>query len=47
MVDSRKRIGLEIRKLDHMLSRNLTANVKASGIDEITLMHGWIIRYLY
>ena len=47
MVDSRNRIGLEIRKLDHMLSRNLTANVKASGIDEITLMHGWIIRYLY
>lgn len=47
MLESGKRIGLEIRKLDHMLSRNLTANVKASGMDEITLMHGWIIRYLY
>lgn len=47
MSESRRRIGLEIRKLDHMLSRNLTANVKASGLDEMTLMHGWIIRYLY
>lgn len=47
MSESRRRIGLEIRRLDHMLSRNLTANVKASGLDEMTLMHGWIIRYLY
>lgn len=42
-----KRIGLEIRRLDHMLSRNLSASVKAAGLDEVTLMHGWIIRYLY
>lgn len=47
MSESRRRIGLEIRRLDHMLSRNLAANVKASGLDEMTLMHGWIIRYLY
>lgn len=47
MSESHRRIGLEIRKLDHMLSRNLTANVKESGIDEMTIMHGWIIRYLY
>lgn len=42
-----KRIGLEIRRLDHMLSRNLSACVKAAGLDEVTLMHGWILRYLY
>ncbi|MXP74883.1 MarR family transcriptional regulator [Lachnospiraceae bacterium WCA-9-b2] len=42
-----ERIGFEIRRLDHMLARNLQARVKAAGIDEVTLMHGWIIRYLY
>lgn len=41
------RIGFVIRCLDHVLRRNLEADVKADGIDEITLMHGWIIRYLY
>lgn len=42
-----ERIGFEIRMLDHMLARNMQAHVRAAGIDEITLMHGWIIRYLY
>ena len=42
-----ERIGFEIRRLDHMLARNLQARVKAAGLDEVTLMHGWIIRYLY
>ncbi len=31
----------------HMMSRRLEAGVKAEGIDEITLSHGWIIRFLY
>jgi DNA-binding MarR family transcriptional regulator len=42
-----ERIGFEIRRLDHMLARSLQAQVKAAGLDEVTLMHGWIIRYLY
>ena len=42
-----ERIGFEIRGLDHMLGRNMQAHVRAAGIDEVTLMHGWIIRYLY
>ena len=42
-----ERIGLEIRRLDHMSARSLQAQVKAAGLDEVTLMHGWIIRYLY
>lgn len=42
-----ERIGFEIHMLDHMLARNMQAHVRAAGIDEITLMHGWIIRYLY
>lgn len=30
-----------------MLGRNMQAHVRAAGIDEVTIMHGWIIRYLY
>ena len=47
MERSEERIGFEIRRLDHMLARNLQAHVKTAGIDEVTVMHGWIIRYLY
>ena len=42
-----ERIGFEIRRLDHMLARNIQACVKSAGLDEVTLMHGWIIRFLY
>ena len=34
-----ERIGFEIRRLDHMLARNVQARVKAAGLDEVTLMH--------
>lgn len=45
--EKKRRIGMEIRRLNSMLAHNMSAHVKAEGIDEITLMHGWIIRYLY
>ena len=38
--------GFEVRRLDHVFARNLEAKVREKGIDELTLMHGWIIRYL-
>lgn len=41
------RVGLEIHQLDLLFSRKLKADTKAAGIDEVTMMHGWIIRYLY
>ncbi|WP_251388413.1 MarR family winged helix-turn-helix transcriptional regulator [Mediterraneibacter agrestimuris] len=40
-------VGFVIRRLDHVLRQNLEMCVKEEGIDEITLMHGWILRYLY
>ena len=40
-------VGFEIHRTGHMMSRRLEAGVKAEGIDEITLSHGWIIRFLY
>lgn len=47
MENRRAGIGQEIHRVSHMIARNLAFYVKASGIDENTLMHGWIIRYLY
>ena len=42
-----KMIGAEIRMVNHLLTKRLEKNVRAAGIDEVTLMHGWIMRYLY
>lgn len=47
MEDKQHRVGFFIRCLDHVLRRDLETAVRGEGIDEITLMHGWIIRYLY
>lgn len=41
------KVGFEIRRLDHTISRSIEARVKAEGLDEIPLMNGWIMRYLY
>lgn len=42
-----KRVAPSIRRMNHLMGRNIEAHVRAKGMDEITLMHGWIIRYLY
>lgn len=39
--------AFEIHRAAHMMSRSLEARVKDEGIDEVTLSHGWIIRFLY
>lgn len=46
-MEESRQVGFELRRTDHVLSRNLEASVKAEGVDEITLMHGWILKYLY
>ena len=40
-------VGFEIHRTAHMMSRRLEGDVKDRGIDEVTLTHGWIIRFLY
>lgn len=40
-------IGYTIRVLDNMMKRNLSASVRQMGMDEMTVMHGWIIGFLY
>ena len=42
-----KRVAPSIRRINHMMARNLDAHAKEFGIDEVTVVHGWIIRYLY
>ncbi len=40
-------IGFEVRTLGNMLFRQLLMYMSRRDIDEVTLMHGWIMRYLY
>ena len=40
-------IGYEVRTLDNLLFRMLLAYSAKAGMDELTMMHGWIIAYLY
>lgn len=45
--EKERRVAPKIRRMNHLMGRNIEAHVRAQGVDEITLMHGWIIRYLY
>lgn len=47
MRTEKRAAGQEIHRLHHIVSRYLAYNAKRNGIDEITMMHGWILRYLY
>ena len=47
MSEERIYIGHQIHKLDRSITKLLEKQVKAAGLDEVTLMHGWILRYLY
>ena len=41
------KIGVEIKKLNNTVHRAIAYYAKMAGMDEVTLMHGWIIQYLY
>ncbi len=47
MAETDNRVGFMIHKLDMGVKRVLDARMKAAGYDEVTLMHGWILKYLY
>lgn len=47
MIEDYKRVGFEVRRLDHVMRNHMEMGVKKEGINEIALMHGWFIRYLY
>ncbi len=41
------KVGAAIHRLDHILGRYISGNVKNLGYDDVSVMHGWVIRYLY
>lgn len=40
-------IGHEIKVTNQVLQRKMIAEANEAGIDTVTVMHGWIINYLY
>lgn len=40
-------VGFMVHKLDMGVKRILDNRMKAAGYDEVTMMHGWILKYLY
>ena len=40
-------LGPMIHQMDRLMFRNLSSRVRAEGLDEVTLMHGWVMRFLY
>ena len=46
-VSKKQRIGVEVRSLANMLQRNMEHHVRQSGLDEMTVMHSWVIVFLY
>lgn len=41
------KIGMEVHKLDCVIGRTTAYFARLQGFDEVTMMHGRIIRYLY
>ena len=39
-------IGHEIKAIDHLMQRKMIMTASRSGLDKVTIMHGWIIGYL-
>lgn len=40
-------IGHEVKVLNQVFQRKLICSAKDEGVDQLTIMHGWIISYLY
>ncbi len=47
MAEMDNRVGFMIHKLDMGVKKVLDAKLQAAGYDEVTMMHGWILKYLY
>lgn len=39
-------IGHEIKAIDHVMQRTMFRTASDAGIDKVTIMHGWIMKYL-
>jgi len=45
--DNCKYVGYHLRRLDNLLMRNTMAQARSMNLDEVTVMHGWILAYIY
>lgn len=43
---NKKAVGFRLRKLDNLMMRNMLACSRVLGLDEVTVMNGWILGYL-
>ena len=41
------KIGMEVHRLDCMIGRTTAYYARMNGFDEVTMMHGRIMRYLF
>lgn len=46
-MDEGRHVGYEIKALDQLIRRAIVNISLKNGMDQVTVMHGWIIGYLY
>lgn len=46
-MNPRESVGMEVRTLNNTIFRTLLAYEASRGVDEVTVMHGWIIGFIY
>lgn len=47
MGDIDNRVGISIHTINMGMKRIIDAHMKTAGYDEVTMMHGWVLKYLY
>ncbi len=47
MRDIDNKVGFRLHKLDMEMKKLMDTGMRAAGYDEVTLTHGWILKYLY
>jgi len=47
MAEIDNKLGFMIHKLDVEMKKRMDAGMHAEGYDDVTLTHGWILKYLY
>lgn len=45
--NSRRSLGFEFKRMSNLIIRYIHSGLDREGFDEITIMHGWILGFLY
>ena len=46
-MDNNRPLGYEFKKMNNQIMRHLHQRLSAAGFDEVTIVHGWIMGYVY